>query len=69
MLGAFVGGISQIALYQQDKNGKRTREKPKPKPNGAVTNDTKDNAETRNTKRTKKTNDKPQTETERKGMG
>ena len=52
-----------------NKNGKRAREKPKPKPNDAITIDTKDNAETRNTKRTKKMNYKPQTETERKGIG
>ena len=61
--------IDTYTIDSINKNGKRTREEHKLKPKNAMTNDTKDNAETRNTKRLKKTNDKPKTKIDRTGIG
>ena len=60
----------QLTIEQYiNKNGKRTRKQPQLTTQDAGSNDTIGNTEIRNTKRTKKTNRKPQTETERKGIG
>ena len=60
----------QLTIEQYiNKNRKRTRKQPQRTPHDAEKNDTTKNTEIRNTKRPKKTNKRPQTETERKGIG